>query len=49
MATIKHVEYQCTWCGKRVTKVDGKGRPEPGKCPRKQGDKPHTWVISKKF
>jgi hypothetical protein len=19
------------------------GRPMPGKCPRKQGDKPHSW------
>ena len=49
MAQTKHVEYQCTWCGKRVIKVDGTGRPLPGKCPRKGGDKPHTWVINRKY
>ena len=49
MAVVKHVEYQCTWCGKRVVKIEGKGRPEPGRCPRKDGDKPHTWTVSKKY
>lgn len=49
MAVTKHVEYVCSWCGKRVTRIEGKGRPEPGKCPRKTGDKPHTWVANKKY
>jgi len=50
----KKIEYMCTWCGKRVTKIANSGRPEPGKCPKKGttrdgGGKPHTWVINKKY
>lgn len=39
-----YVKWRCTWCGKRETKSSSMGRPNPGKCPRKTGDKPHTWV-----
>ena len=28
-------EYICTWCGKKVKRAKGEGRPEPGYCPRK--------------
>ncbi len=49
MALMKYVEYQCTWCGKRVTRAEGAGKPLPGKCPRKTGDKPHTWIVNRKF
>lgn len=40
---IKRIEYICTYCGKKEIKTSLQGRPMPGKCPRKQGDKPHTW------
>ena len=48
MGTIKKIEYICTYCGKRVMKAQNMGRPDPGKCPRKKGDKPHTWRINRK-
>lgn len=49
MADKKRVvkEYICTWCGKREAKADFAGRPSPGRCPRKEGDKPHTWRINR--
>lgn len=43
MGQIKKVEYMCSYCGKRVVKMEIMGRPEPGRCPRKEGDKPHSW------
>ena len=48
MATAtKRTVYMCSWCGKRETRIVG--RPSPGKCPRKQGNKPHTWVVDRKY
>ena len=44
----KFIQYQCSWCGKTETRPVNMGRPNPGKCPRKDGNKPHTWVINKK-
>lgn len=54
MAPIKHTEYMCSWCGKKVTRLSALGRPEPGFCPKKgKGpdgkNKPHTWVINRKY
>lgn len=49
MKEKKHVEYKCSWCGKVETRPVIMGRPQPGKCPRKAGDKPHTWVINRKY
>ena len=46
MATI---EWMCTHCGKKILKMDITGRPDPGKCPRKTGNRPHTWVKNRKF
>lgn len=43
MSKIKRIEYMCSYCGKKEIKSDLQGRPMPGKCPRKQGDKPHSW------
>ena len=48
MAT-KKVEYVCKYCGKREIKQANMGRPLPGKCPRKTGDKPHSWVVNRRF
>ena len=45
----KRIEYMCSQCGKKETRYASLGRPNPGKCPRKQGDKPHTWVVNRKF
>jgi len=25
------------------------GEPQLGKCPRKQGDKPHSWKVNRKL
>lgn len=49
MAEVKMVEYMCSYCGKKVTRSLRFGRPDPGKCPRKTGDKPHSWVINRKY
>lgn len=43
MAGSKKTEYICSYCGQKKTRSELQGRPMPGKCPRKQGDKPHSW------
>lgn len=48
MAT-KRIEYMCSHCGKKEIRFVSMGRPQPGKCPRKKGDKPHTWTVNRKF
>ncbi len=45
----KTIEYMCSHCGKKTRRPISQGRPQPGKCPRKNGDKPHTWVVNKRF
>ena len=45
----KRIEYMCSHCGKKEVRQANMGRPQPGRCPRKQGDKPHSWVINRKF
>ena len=45
---LASVEYKCSYCGRTETRGGMSGRPDPGKCPRKTGDKPHSWVINKK-
>lgn len=49
MAEIKFIEYKCSYCGKLETRGKNSGRPYPGTCPRKTGDKPHSWIINKKI
>jgi len=44
-----NIEYMCTYCGKKETRSSSMGRPNPGKCPRKKGDKPHSWTINRKW
>ena len=48
MAT-KRIEYMCSHCGKKEIRFVSMGKPQPGKCPRKQGDKPHSWKVNRKF
>lgn len=45
----QRIEYMCTCCGKKEIRNTWAGRPMPGKCPRKSGDKPHTWVVNRKL
>ena len=45
--TNRYIEWMCTHCGKKQSVTENRGRPLPGKCPRKQGDKPHTWVKNR--
>lgn len=45
----KSVLWSCTWCGAKEMKASIFGRPQPGKCPRKNGDRPHTWVKEREF
>lgn len=40
---VKKIEYMCSYCGKKQIRAEHEGRPLPGKCPRKQGDRPHSW------
>jgi hypothetical protein len=47
VTTHGNVEWMCTHCGKREIKAQVFGRPLPGKCPRKPGDKPHTWAKNR--
>ena len=48
MAT-KRIEYTCSHCGKKEIRFVSMGKPQPGKCPRKKGDKPHSWTVNRKF
>lgn len=48
MAEYKSIQYMCSYCGAKVWRTASSGRPQPGKCPRKDGDKPHSWRINKK-
>lgn len=51
MATQKprQIEYICSYCGRKEVRPATTGKPALGKCPRKQGDKPHTWTVNKKM
>lgn len=44
---MKTIEWMCTWCGKKVRRTEVIGRPDPGKCPRKNNTRPHTWVKNR--
>ena len=42
---VKRIEYMCSHCGKKETRFVSMGRPQPGKCPRKNGDKPTLGLL----
>lgn len=42
-------EYMCRFCGQKHLRMNVTGRPLPGKCPRRPGNQPHSWVINRKF
>ncbi len=45
----KTIEYMCSQCGKKATRPKMMGRPDPGTCPRKTGNKPHSWVKNREL
>ena len=49
MEKIKRFEYMCTQCGKKQWRSSNAGRPQPGTCPRREGNKPHTWVKNREM
>ena len=54
LMSIGHIEYMCTWCGKRELRSANAGRPSPGNCSRKPKTRngkprPHTWIINKRI
>lgn len=48
-STNERIEYMCSHCGQMVIRAKSLGRPNPGKCPRKTGNKPHTWVVNRRL
>ena len=44
LAIKKKVLWTCSWCGAKAMREFTFGKPEPGRCAKKSGDKPHTWV-----
>jgi len=46
---FKRIEYMCTYCGKKETRSPSMGRLQLDKCPRKNGDKAHSWVINRRL
>lgn len=45
----KRIEFMCSYCGKKEIRNTSMGRPLPGRCPRKPGNKPHSWVINRRL
>lgn len=45
----KRIEFMCSYCGKKEIRNTSMGRPLPGRCPRKAGNKPHSWVINRRL
>ena len=45
---IHTIEYMCRNCGAKNARGVNSGKPQPGRCPRKNG-KPHSWIVNKRF
>ena len=43
----KRIEFMCTQCGRKETRSETMGRRLPGNCPRREGNKPHSWVKNR--
>lgn len=43
------IEYMCRYCGLKKRMAEDRGKPDPGRCPRKTGDRPHTWIKNRKL
>ena len=46
---IKKIEYMCRYCGKKEIRTNLQGHPMPGTCPRKTGNKPHSWIRNREM
>lgn len=46
---IKKIQYMCRYCGKKQTMLQTVGRPMPGKCSRRKGDMPHSWIRNREM
>ena len=44
---LTHVQYKCSHCGQTRTVSVGDGKPDPGRCPRRTGDRPHVWTKNR--
>ena len=44
-----NIEWMCTVCGKKEPRPKTQGRPAPGKCSRKTGNKPIPGPRIKNF
>ena len=44
---VTAIEYMCAYCGQKRLKGITSGRPDPGKCPRRQNNLPHRWIKNK--
>lgn len=45
----KYIEYMCRYCGTKTSKGKDRGRPMPGKCSKRSGDMPHSWVKNREW
>lgn len=47
------IEYMCSFCGKKVSRLATTGKPAPDKCEakkKKDGSMgPHSWKINRKY
>ena len=46
---IRYIEYMCRYCGTKTSKGKDRGRPMPGKCPKRSGNMPHSWVKNREW
>ena len=49
MANVKNIEYMCSYCGQKAIRTVNGGRPTPGTCRRKSGNRPHSWIVNRRF
>lgn len=49
MNNKKNIQYMCTYCGKKETRSKTSERLMPGKCPRRNGNMPHSWVKNREL
>ncbi|MGN1411432.1 MAG: hypothetical protein ACI4WH_02835 [Oscillospiraceae bacterium] len=45
--TTTWVEYMCSYCGRKMTKLKTSGRPLPSVCSKKHGKKPHSRIKNR--
>ncbi len=43
------IEYMCSHCGAKKVMPAVRGKPQPGRCPKRKNGKPHVWTVNRKF